>query len=114
MNRAMIGAAALLLFNHYPEDTSSSSSESSNSSESEGEEIDLMEVDDEFYLAVLDAIDEGPEENWNPDPNRPRDLDDVKRRLDDDTFLPLHQATYRLPSLPHSNSPQFPTTGVSY
>ena len=87
MNRAMIGAAALLLFNHYPEDTSSSSSESSNSSESEGEEIDLMEVDDEFYLAVLDAIDEGPEENWNPDPNRPRDLDDVKRRLDDDTFL---------------------------
>ena len=87
MNRAMIGAAALLLFNQYPEDTSSSSSESS--SESDGEEMDLelMEMDDEIHLAVLDALDEGPAEKWNPDPNRPRNLDDVKRRLDDDTFL---------------------------
>jgi hypothetical protein len=95
MNPAMIGAAAaLLLFNqHHPAPylayPSSSSSESSSGSESEDEEMyfEEMEMEDEFYLAVLAAMEEGPVEKWNPDPDRPRNLDDVKRSLDEDTFL---------------------------
>ena len=47
----------------------------------------------EFMDDAIDALDEGPKEPWNPDPNRPRSLDDVKMRLDNEPFLHFFRFT---------------------
>lgn len=83
---------AALLFNPNQGDSSSSSSSTSSGWSSEDEEMEDLFMQEEEAI-LLYAMEDGPGENWNPDPGRPRTLDAAKRRFDDDTFLHFFRFT---------------------